>query len=45
MRERINKIHIRGCISFGEGEGNNIEEEVEICTQEHTKAFNFRRTP
>lgn len=44
MRERVNKVHIRGCIFIGEREGNNLGEEVKICTQEHTKAFNFRRT-
>ena len=44
MRERMNKIHMRGRIVIGEGERDEapmlyIGEEVGICTQENTKAF------
>jgi fructose-1,6-bisphosphatase II / sedoheptulose-1,7-bisphosphatase len=44
MRERMNKIHMRGRIVIGEGERDNapmlyIGEEVGICTREDAKAF------
>lgn len=44
MRERMNKIHMRGRIVIGEGERDEapmlyIGEEVGICTQEDAKAF------
>lgn len=42
MRERMNKIHMRGRIVIGEGERDDapmlyIGEEVGICTQDHAK--------
>jgi fructose-1,6-bisphosphatase II / sedoheptulose-1,7-bisphosphatase len=44
MRERMNKIHMRGRIVIGEGERDDapmlyIGEEVGICTREDAKAF------
>lgn len=44
MRERMNKIHMRGRIVIGEGERDEapmlyIGEEVGICTREDAKAF------
>ncbi|NJL89949.1 MAG: class II fructose-bisphosphatase [Coleofasciculaceae cyanobacterium SM2_1_6] len=44
MRERMNKIHMRGRIVIGEGERDDapmlyIGEEVGICTQENAAAF------
>ena len=44
MRERMNKIHMRGRIVIGEGERDDapmlyIGEEVGICTQEDAKNF------
>jgi fructose-1,6-bisphosphatase II / sedoheptulose-1,7-bisphosphatase len=44
MRERMNKIHMRGRIVIGEGERDDapmlyIGEEVGICTQENAEAF------
>ncbi|MGK7879677.1 MAG: class II fructose-bisphosphatase [Crocosphaera sp.] len=44
MRERMNKIHMRGRIVIGEGERDDapmlyIGEEVGICTQEDAKAY------
>ncbi|GAB4137209.1 MAG: class II fructose-bisphosphatase [Cyanobacteria bacterium J069] len=44
MRERMNKIHMRGRIVIGEGERDEapmlyIGEEVGICTQENAAAF------
>jgi fructose-1,6-bisphosphatase II / sedoheptulose-1,7-bisphosphatase len=44
MRERMNKIHMRGRIVIGEGERDDapmlyIGEEVGICTQENAGAF------
>jgi fructose-1,6-bisphosphatase II / sedoheptulose-1,7-bisphosphatase len=44
MRERMNKIHMRGRIVIGEGERDDapmlyIGEEVGICTQENADAF------
>jgi fructose-1,6-bisphosphatase II / sedoheptulose-1,7-bisphosphatase len=44
MRERMNKIHMRGRIVIGEGERDEapmlyIGEEVGICTQENAGAF------
>ncbi len=44
MRERMNKIHMRGKIVIGEGERDEapmlyIGEEVGICTREDAKAF------
>ena len=44
MRERMNKIHMRGRIVIGEGERDDapmlyIGEEVGICTQENAKNF------
>ncbi|MDJ0582697.1 class II fructose-bisphosphatase [Crocosphaera sp.] len=44
MRERMNKIHMRGRIVIGEGERDDapmlyIGEEVGICTQENAKAY------
>ncbi len=44
MRERMNKIHMRGRIVIGEGERDEapmlyIGEEVGICTQEDAKAY------
>ncbi|PSB32511.1 class II fructose-bisphosphatase [Chlorogloea sp. CCALA 695] len=44
MRERMNKIYMRGRIVIGEGERDNapmlyIGEEVGICTREDAKAF------
>lgn len=44
MRERMNKIHMRGRIVIGEGERDDapmlyIGEEVGICTQENAKQF------
>ncbi|XHX76518.1 MAG: class II fructose-bisphosphatase [Stenomitos frigidus ULC029] len=44
MRERMNKIHMRGRIVIGEGERDDapmlyIGEEVGICTQENASAF------
>jgi fructose-1,6-bisphosphatase II / sedoheptulose-1,7-bisphosphatase len=44
MRERMNKIHMRGRIVIGEGERDNapmlyIGEEVGICTREDAQAF------
>ncbi|MBJ7899829.1 MAG: class II fructose-bisphosphatase [Cyanobacteria bacterium RI_101] len=44
MRERMNKIHMRGRIVIGEGERDEapmlyIGEEVGICTQENASAF------
>jgi fructose-1,6-bisphosphatase II / sedoheptulose-1,7-bisphosphatase len=44
MRERMNKIHMRGRIVIGEGERDEapmlyIGEEVGICTQENAKDF------
>lgn len=44
MRERMNKIHMRGRIVIGEGERDDapmlyIGEEVGICTQPDAKAF------
>ncbi len=44
MRERMNKIHMRGRIVIGEGERDDapmlyIGEEVGICTNEDAKAF------
>ena len=44
MRERMNKIHMRGRIVIGEGERDDapmlyIGEEVGICTQENASSF------
>ena len=44
MRERMNKIHMRGRIVIGEGERDEapmlyIGEEVGICTQENAAEF------
>ncbi|MCC5898772.1 MAG: class II fructose-bisphosphatase [Phormidium sp. GEM2.Bin31] len=44
MRERMNKIHMRGRIVIGEGERDDapmlyIGEEVGICTQENAKQY------
>lgn len=44
MRERMNRIHMRGRIVIGEGERDDapmlyIGEEVGICTQEDAKSF------